>query len=143
MSAKLIYIVSIGWNVPKIVKTLQPCSEESMYNWKGLYIKQLNNVTLKVQCKISDCNEDEPACRTGRHTGSSLSLSAESDDILKIETWIDEHEFDRQSRNSIPKIEKTSSTVYEGGKGNRLMRGFCTLILLNSTIWHFRKKLFC
>ena len=64
-----------------MVKTLQTCSEESMYNWKRSNIKRLENTTLRVLHKGSGCNENE-----------------RTDNLVKIETGIDEHVFNRRVR---------------------------------------------
>ncbi len=101
MSAKLSYTVSIRMKSSEDGKTLQPCSEESMYNWKRLYIKRLDNVTFRVLRKSSGCNENE-------RTGS----------LVKSKTGMDEPVFNRRSQNSIPSVEKSSIEHFRGISGD-------------------------
>lgn len=101
MSAKQSYTVSIWMKGSKDGKTLQPCSEESMYNWKRLYIKRLDNVTLRVLRKSSGCNGNE-------RIGS----------LVKIKIGMDEPVFYRRSQNSIPRVEKSGIEHSRGISGD-------------------------
>jgi hypothetical protein len=101
MSAKLSYVVSIWMKCSKDGNTLQPCSGESMNDWKRLYIKRLDNVTLRVLRKSSGCNENE--C-----TGS----------LVKIETEMDEPVFNGRRQNSILRVEKSDIEHLRGISGD-------------------------
>ena len=100
MSAKQSYIVSNWMKCSKDGKTLQPYSEESMYNWKRICIKRLDNVTLRVLRKSSGCNENE-------RTGS----------LVKIKTGMDEPVFYRRSQNSISRVEENGIEHLRGISG--------------------------
>jgi hypothetical protein len=101
VSAKQSYIVSIWMKRSKHGKTLQPCSEESMYNWKRIYIKRLDKVTLRVQHKSSGCNESE-------RKGS----------LVKIKDKMDELVFDERSQYDKPRVEKGGLSHLRGISGD-------------------------
>ena len=101
MSAKQSYIVSIRMKCSEDGKTLQPCSEESMDSWKRLYIKRLDNVTIRVLHKSSGCNESE-------RKGS----------LVKINNEMDESVFHGRSQHTKSRVERSNLVHLRGISGD-------------------------
>ncbi len=88
MSAKVNCLVSIRMKSSERSKTLQLCSEESVYGWKRLYAKRLDNVTYRVLHESSGCN-------TSERKGSLVKM-----------TEMDEPLFHRRGQNIMLRAEK-------------------------------------
>lgn len=101
MSTKQSYTVSIRMKRSEDGKTLQPCSEESMNNWKRIYIKRLDNVTVRELRKGSGCNENE-----------------RTDSIVKIMNEMDESVFHRRRQHTPPSVEKSGVVHLRGVSGD-------------------------
>jgi len=93
--------MSIWMKCSKDGKTLQPCSEESMYSWKRICIKRLDKVTLRVQHKSSGCNESE-------RKGSLVKINNEMDEIV----------FHSRSQNAKLRVEKGGLAHLRGISGD-------------------------
>ncbi len=100
MSAKVNCPVSIRMKSSEHSKTLRLCSEESVYGWKRLYAKRLDNVTYRVLHESSGCNTSE---RTG-----SLVNNIEMDEPL----------FDRRSQNAMLRAESCDMVHLRGVSGD-------------------------
>ena len=100
MSAKVNCLVSIRMKSSEHSKTLQLCSEESVYGWKRLYAKRLDNVTYRVLHESSGCNTSE---RTG-----SLVKSNEMGEPL----------FHRRSQNAMLGAEISGMVHLRGVSGD-------------------------
>ena len=83
-------------------KTLQPCSEESVYNWKRLCTKRLDKVTFRVRREGPGCNASE---RTG-----SLVKSYEVDESL-FYGRSQHHRTSTRERLNEPKYSGTSGVL--------------------------------
>ncbi len=100
MSAKVNCPVSIRMRRSEHSKTLQLCSEESVYGWKRLYAKRLDNVTYRVLRESSGCN-------TSERTGSLVNM---------IE--IDESLFHGRSQHTTLRAEKCGMVDLRGVSGD-------------------------
>ena len=104
MSAKLNCPVPIRMKRSEHSKTLRLCNEESVYGWKRLYAKRLDNVTYRVLHESSGCNTSE---RTG-----SLVKSNEMGDPDNF------YEFVGRSQNIMVRAEKCGMVHLRGVSGD-------------------------
>ena len=100
MSAKVNCPVSIRMKSSEHSKTLRLCSEESVYGWKRLYAKRLDNVTYRVLHESSGCN-------TSERKGSLVKM-----------TEMDEPLFHRRSQNIMLRAEKCGMVHLRGVSGD-------------------------
>ncbi len=100
MSAKLNCPVPIRMKRSEHSKTLRLCNEESVYGWKRLYAKRLDNVTYRVLRESSGCN-------TSERTGSLVKM-----------TEMDEPLFDRRSQNIMLRAEVSGMVHLRGVSGD-------------------------
>ena len=98
--AKVNCPVSIRIKSSEHNKTLQLCSEESVYGWKRPHAKRLDNVTYRVLHESSGCNKSE---RKG-----SLVNMIEMDEPLLY----------RRSQNAMLRAEKNGMVHLRGVSGD-------------------------